>query len=463
VRVDGSANYRWQTEQMSGKMKMLVAGRQSPPTLLTNRVKSMQTHSSNILRSYKYRLYPTSAQQITLAHHFGCKRFVYNHFLDQRKHHYDQTGKGMSYEDTANQLVQLKRDGEHEWLKDVNSQVLQQSLVDLDTAYKNFFDRVKKKKAGTHKGKMGFPKFKKKRNYQSFRVPQFFSVNFENNTLVIPKISPIKIILHRPIPDGATIKSVTISKSCSGKYFASFLVEAPKPESLERDGVIALDLGLKSYYATSNGETVPAPQPYVKAQKKLRRVKREHSRKVKGSKNREKARIKLAVQEEKIVNQRADFLHKQSIRLLRKNQTIGMEDLAVKNLLKNHKLAKHIQDAAWSTFTSQLAYKAEWYGGEVYKVGRYFPSSQLCSVCEFKNTALTLKDREWVCPDCGTQHDRDVNAAINVLNEMIKQTTVGHTGSYACGEKVSPTEEALLIEAGTSPRKGRSHRACPGG
>jgi putative transposase len=414
----------------------------------------MKINSSNILRGYKYRLYPTNEQQISLAQHFGCKRFVYNHFLNQRKQYHEQTGKGLSYEDTANQLVLLKRDGEHAWLKDVNSQVLQQSLVDLDTAYKNFFDRVKKKKAGTHKGKVGYPKFKKKRNDQSFRVPQFFQVNFENNTLIVPKISPIKIILHRAIPGGATIKSVTISKSCSGKYFAAFLVEEPKPEAFERDGVIALDLGLKSYYATSEGETVPAPKHYLKAQKKLRRVKRAHSRKVKGSKNREKLRIQVALQEEKVVHQRADFLHKQSIRLIRKNQTIGIEDLAVKNLMRNHKLAQHIQDAAWSTFTSLLGYKADWYGGTVYKVGRYFPSSQLCSVCGFKHTELTLKDREWVCPQCRTQHDRDINSAINVLNEMLKhQTTVGHTGSHACGENVRPSEEALLAEAGTSPRK----------
>jgi putative transposase len=213
----------------------------------------MQPHSNNILRGYKYRLYPTAEQQISLAQHFGCKRFVYNHFLDQRKHHYEQTGKGLSYEDTAHQLVQLKKSSEHVWLKDVNAQVLQQSLVDLDTAYKNFFDRVKKKKVGTHTGKAGYPKFKKKQNDQSFRVPQFFNVNFENNTLVVPKISPIKIVLHRAVPDNAILKSVTISKSCSGKYFASFLVEEPNPKPLERDGIIALDLGLKSYYATSVG------------------------------------------------------------------------------------------------------------------------------------------------------------------------------------------------------------------
>ena len=423
----------------------------------------MNTDFTHILRGYKYRLYPTAEQQVILAQHFGCKRFVYNHFLDQRKQHYEQTGQGLSYKDTASQLIDLKNDGEHDWLRDVNAQSLQQSLMDLDVAYKNFFECIEKRKQG-QKVKPGYPKFKAKRNDQSFRVPQSFRL--EGNTLVIPKVTPIRIILHRQLPAEGKLKSVTISKTGSGKYFASILVEESRPEPLERDGVIALDLGLKSYYATSNGQEVPAPKHYIKAKKKLKRVHRIHSRRVKGSKNREKARILAAKQEEKVVHQRTDFLHKHSLQLLRDNQTIGVEDLAVKNMLKNHKLARHIQSAAWSTFIALLEYKAAWYGGEVYKVGRYFPSSQLCSCCDHQFKELTLKDRQWICLQCGTHHKRDVNAAVNVYHEMMKQkqpTRVGHTPSNACGDHVSPDDEAVVVEAGTSRREVRSHWPCATG
>ncbi len=439
-----------------GKNK-LVAVRKHPPALQRMERQSM-SNSTTIQRGYEYRIYPTPEQAAALERHFGCGRWVWNAFLELRQQHYKATGKGLSYPDTAERLTLLKRDGEHEWLKEANAQALQQKLMDLDQAYANFFAYLAQRKRGEKPPKVGFPRFKSKRGYQSLRVPQSFRL--EGDTLIVPKMTPLKIILHRPLPQGAVLRSVTISLRPSGKYYASFLVEAQQPATQAGNGQIGVDLGLTSYLADSSGRKVPAPKPYIRSQKKLRQLKRQLSRRKKGGKNREKSRIKVARQEERVVNQRKDFLHKQSIRLIRENQAIGVEDLAVKNLLRNRKLAKHIADASWSTFLSMLAYKAEWYSAEVRKVGRFFPSTQTCHVCDYRNAALTLADREWTCPNCGTPHDRDLNAALSILKEV--QTTMGHIGSYACGDRVSPEFQAVVVEAGTSSREGRSHRAGPG-
>ncbi len=434
----------------------LVVVRQHPPALRQADCQSM-TDSTTIQRGYEYRIYPTPEQEAVLERHFGYGRWVWNYFLEHRQQHYQATGKGLSYSQMCHQLKQLKHDGEHEWLKAANAQALQQKLKDLDQAYANFFTYLAKRKRGEKPPKVGFPKFKSKRGYQSLRVPQFFHV--KDKLLFLPKLTPLKIVLHRPLPEGAVLRAVTISRRPSGKYYASFLVEAPQPERQAGAGRIGVDLGLTAYLADSNGKKVAAPKHYLKSQRKLRRLKREHARRSAGSVNRNKSRIKVARQEEKVANQRIDFLHKQAIRLIRENQTIGVEDLAVKHLLRNHKLAKHISDASWSTFLAMLGYKAEWYGAEIRRVGRFFPSTQTCHICDYRNTALTLQDREWVCPNCGTHHDRDINAAKSIL----KATTVGHTGSHACGDRVSPEFQAVVAEAGTCTREGRSHRACPGG
>ncbi len=410
--------------------------------------------STTIQRGYPYRIYPTPEQASVLERHFGCGRYVWNSFLALRRHHYHETGKSLLYNAMAEQLTQLKRDGKHEWLKAANAQALQQKLMDLDQAYTNFLAYIAKRKRGEKPPKVGYPRFKRKRGYQSLRVPQAFRL--AGDLLIIPKVTPIKIMLHRPFPPGAVLKSVTISRRPSGIYYASFLVEEPQPTRQAGEGQVGIDLGLTAYLADSSGRKVAAPKHYVKSQRKLRRLKREHSRRKKGSTNRNKSREKVARQEERVANQRKDFLHKQAIRLIRENQTIGVEDLVVKNMLRNRKLAKHIADASWSTFLGLLAYKAEWYGAEIRKVGRFFPSTQTCHVCDYRNTALTLQDREWVCPHCGAHHDRDINAAKAIL----KETTVGHTGSHACGDDVSPEFQAVVVEAGTSSREGRSHRAC---
>ena len=357
-----------------------------------------------IHKAFKYRIYPNKEQQDILARHFGCVRFAFNHFLRQRIDFHasnkDSDKKGLTYNDTSAMLTQLKKVAEFEWLKDVNSQSLQQALRDLDVAYNNFFNK-----------RAAFPSFKKKRSNQSFAVPQHWSV--EGNVLNIPKCKGIKIALHRQLE--GTAKSVTISCTATGKYFASILceVEIPEPEYVGDE--IGIDFGIKAFITTSDGEVVEPPKYLRESEKQLKRLQRSVARKVKGSNSRAKAIHKLAVQHEKVSNQRSDFLHKTSRQLVSENQAIHIEDLAIRNMVKNHKLAKSISDAGWNTFTNMLEYKGKWYGCHIHKVDRFFPSTKRCHSCGFINNNLTLKDREWQCPECNSVHDRDLNAAINIL------------------------------------------------
>jgi putative transposase len=335
---------------------------------------------------------------------------VYNYFLHQRMDYYaahkGEKKQGLNYNDTAILLTALKRQPEYAWLKEVNSQALQVALRNLDTAYGNFF-------AGRGK----FPQFKSRRDKQSFGVPQHFILDAERGWLALPKLTPLKIVVHRPVI--GMLKSVTISRSPSGRYFASLLCEVevkdrpPKHKGKE----IGLDLGLKSMAVTSEGEKIAALQPLRRAEKKLCRAQRQLSRKQKGSQNGEKARLKVARLHEKVANQRADFLHKQSRRLIDESQAIYVESLNVKGMLANHPLAKSISDAGWGEFLRQLQYKSAWYGCRLEAIGPFFPSSQLCHKCGYRKTDLTLAEREWDCPVCHTHHDRDVNAALNILGE----------------------------------------------
>lgn len=370
-----------------------------------------------IRKAYKFRLYPNQEQQENLVRQFGCARFVYNHFLRQRIDHYAATGKGLSYHMTAKLLTDLKCTAGFEWLQEANAQALQQSLRDLDTAYKNFFDM-----------RAAFPSFKSKHDKQSFRVPQAFRV--EDDRLIIPKTSPIKIVVHRPIE--GVMKQVTLSRTKSGRYFASILCEVEIPEPEYKGGAIGIDLGLTDFIVTSDGEREPTPKYLRRAEKRLKRLQRCVSRRQKGSKGREKARRELAKQHEKVANQRGDFLHKLSRRLVDENQVITVESLHVKGMMRNHHLAKSIADAGWSEFVRQLKYKGEWYGCEVQQVDRFFPSSKRCHECGYINQALTLAQREWACPACGVLHDRDVNAAQNILTF----STAGTAGIDADGERV---------------------------
>lgn len=360
-----------------------------------------------INKAYNFRIYPSKNQIEPLAQHFGACRFVYNYFLHKRIDFYTKNRgnekQGLTYYDTAIILTQLKKSSEYAWLNNINSQSLQQSLRRLDTAYNNFF----KKRAD-------FPKFKKKHNKQSFLVPQRFGIDFKKGFLHIPNFKPIKIILHREIE--GVIKSINITKTCSGKYFASILCEIEKVIKLKNKGdQIGIDLGLKFFLVTSNGEVVSNPKYLHKSEEKLIYFQKLLSRKVKGSNRRNKARIKVARIHEKITNQRNDFLHKLSHRIVRDNQSIFSEDLNVKGIMANHCLAKSVADSGWFKFICQIKYKSKWNGVYFGQIDRFFPSSKRCFSCGWINESLTLANREWTCQECNRIIDRDFNSAQNIL------------------------------------------------
>lgn len=384
----------------------------------------------NINRVYKFRIYPNTKQQIELFGQFGASRFVYNYFLRQRIDYYATTGKGLNYYDTSLMLTRLKKQPDYCWLKEANAQVLQQSLRDLDIAYNNFFNKKSK-----------FPKFKKKHGKQSCRFPQHFRI--ENDKLTIPKVGLVKIVLHRQIE--GVMKNLIISRTRSGKYFASIQVEQEIDNPVYEGGKIGLDLGLKEFAVASDGQRFENPKYLRKSERKLKRLQRKLSKCQNGSNGKEKARLKAARQHEKVANQRDDYLHKLSRKLVYENQVIVIEDLNVKGMLQNHNLAKSISDAGWYEFTRQLEYKGQWYGCQIEKIDRFFPSSKRCFNCGFVNQNLKLSDRYWTCPECNSVLDRDLNASKNILNLY----TVGTTEINADGQNVRPAKVGGLNEVGS--------------
>lgn len=370
--------------------------------------------------AYKYRVYPKPKQEILFAKHFGCVRFIYNWGLETKIKKYQAEKKSFNFFETCKLMKQKK--SELIWLKEVNSQSLQVALKNLDNAFTRFF-----------REKKGFPKFKCKNNRQSFGCTQNTKIDWHNSTITLPKIGEIKVIFSRKFE--GKVKTCTISKTPTNKYFISILVEIPggnKPKhKINEKTTIGIDLGIKDFAILSNGTKIANPKYLRSSEKRLKCLQRRASRKVKGSENRRKANLKVAKVHENITNKRMDFLHKVSTKLIRENQTICLETLNVSGMLKNHCLAKSISDASWSKLNELLKYKADWYGCNLVFIGRFEPSSKTCSVCGTIKKDLTLKDRTWICSSCGTEHDRDVNAAINIKKMGLqKQNLISPTG---CG------------------------------
>jgi putative transposase len=390
-----------------------------------------------MLRTYRYRLYPNQTQRGLIRKTIDACRFVYNWALETKKTAHEKDEMNLSWYDLNNRLVKLKRD--HPFLKDVYSQSLQQAIKRVHLAFQHFFRRLKQGKP-----QPGYPKFKRRKaSHQSFDVPQFFRIEFSARCVILPKIGAVKTVLHRRF--SGTPKTCTIVSTLTGKFFISIVVEdhkdpPPKPQVTSHRSV-GIDVGLTNYITVSTGEKVGNPRYLQNELKRLQCLHRRLSKKMQGSRNREKARMRLARCYERVVNQRTNFLHQLSTRLIRENQAIMVESLNICGMMRTRQLAKSITDAAWSSFLRMLWYKAEWYGVNMIEVGRFVPTSRRCNGCGYLNDGLSLSDRNWTCPACRLSMDRDLNAAIN-----IKMMGLGSIMSPR-EPRVGPVELSALAEA----------------
>ena len=369
-------------------------------------------------RAYKFRIYPNDAQKILFARTFGCVRMVYNHWLDRKIKQYEENKANVTYTVCAKEMAEMKKTEAYAFLREVDSIALQQSLRHLDTAFQNFFKQPT----------TGFPRFKsKKRNKSSYSTICINgNITISNGYLKLPKIGQVRLKQHRAVPNGYRLKSVTVSQTPGGKYYASILFQyedqvQEKEKEKEMQRFLGLDFSMHELYRDSNGNEPAYPRYYRKAEKKLAREQRRLSKMQKGSNNRSKQRIKVAKLHEKVSNQRKDFLHKQSRQITNAYDCICIEDLDMKAMSRSLNFGKSVSDNGWGMFTTFLKYKLEEQGKKLVKVDKFFASSQICSACGYKNTKTkNLALRKWDCPQCGIHHDRDVNAAINIRNEGMR-------------------------------------------
>lgn len=365
-----------------------------------------------MLKAYKYRIYPNKEQEDLLAKTFGCSRFVYNQTLAYRKEKYEKEKKCMSRTD-CNNYCNRELKTQYEWLREIDKFALTNAIYNMDSAYQKFFKEY-----------AGYPKFKSKHDSRKSYTTNFtngnISVDFDARKIKLPKLKQVRAKMHRKFT--GQIKSATVSQVPSGKYYVSVLVETEHEPLPKAEGQIGLDLGIKDLCVTSDGRKYENPQILSKMERKLAKLQRQLAHKEKGSNNYYKTKRQMGLCHEKIVNARKDYLHKLSHEIISENQVVVSENLQIKNMVKNHHLAKFISDVSWYELTRQLTYKAEWNERKYVKIDTFYASSQLCSVCGYQNTGTKdLSVRKWTCPKCGAEHDRDINAARNILAEGLRQ------------------------------------------
>ncbi len=398
---------------------------------------------NKVLKGYKFRIYPANKQQEFFTKTFGGCRFVWNYILEVKKEAYIHAGIKSNFAETCKGLTEIKKIKELDWLNELNSQSIQQELRRLDVAYSRFFNKISE-----------FPAFKSKHDRQSFVVPQNFS--YKDGVLCIPKLkSKINVNQHKEFGLNARVLFVTISKNKTGKYFASFQVEEDQVEKKHKsDNKIGIDLGLKDLMVFSNGTRIANPKIAKKFHKKLEYQGRQLSKTKKDSKSREKAKLNLAKTYEKITNKKQDFAHKLTSKIVDENQVIIMEDLSTKSMMENHQMARSIQDVSWGEIVRQLEYKSKWNNRKFVKIDRFFPSSKMCGNCGHIHKELELKDRQWSCMSCNTTHDRDLNAANNILKQglnILANSSEENAGLSGLGiksdikqKRVKPSRKIML-------------------